>query len=214
MKKKVLRCVYVVFFVFVVMSSYQGTVHSAIYSENFNTASGTGPWTDYSQKWSSTTYYLDKDSASLTGWTFSGSAFVAEDANNSSDRAILLNEYQYGHGSMSASIPVTSGGQYVLTFDYWGDNRPGKDYLFDVSIGSNTYHLGGNWQNSGYGTWTTAPFTAGGDSVIISFTSTSTTEASVIIDNMNISAVPIPPTVLLLGAGLLGLVGVRRRFKK
>ena len=29
----------------------------------------------------------------------------------------------------------------------------------------------------------------------------------------NFSAVPIPPTVLLLGAGLLGLVGIRRRMK-
>jgi hypothetical protein len=32
--------------------------------------------------------------------------------------------------------------------------------------------------------------------------------------NVTASSVPIPPTVYLLGAGLLGLVGLRRKFRK
>jgi hypothetical protein len=34
------------------------------------------------------------------------------------------------------------------------------------------------------------------------------------IDNVNVSTVPDPATILLLGLGLLGVAGVRRKFKK
>jgi len=34
------------------------------------------------------------------------------------------------------------------------------------------------------------------------------------VPGANVPSVPIPPTVYLLGAGLLGLYGIRRRFKK
>jgi hypothetical protein len=44
----------------------------------------------------------------------------------------------------------------------------------------------------------------------------SSVEGNTSIDNVMVStnAVPVPPTVWLLGSGLLGLVGLRRKFKK
>ena len=34
------------------------------------------------------------------------------------------------------------------------------------------------------------------------------------LQQIEVSAVPVPPTVLLLGSGILGLVGLRRKFRK
>jgi hypothetical protein len=46
---------------------------------------------------------------------------------------ILLNE-NASAVLYSPNIPLTVGKSYTLTFDYWGDNRPGETYVLDVSV--------------------------------------------------------------------------------
>ena len=196
-----------------------GSSHAAlIFSENFNNAIGTLPLLDprdqpVSEKWGLTNYYIGSP-AVATGWTFAGQAYVAENGTNTTDKAILLNESP--HGSMSTSINVSQGTTYLLTFDHWGDNRPGAPgYQFSVSInGSVLDTISRIYPESGPGVTESIYFTAASNNIVLSFLDSSSGQASAIIDNVNISSVPIPPTVWLLGSSLVGLVGLRRRFRK
>ena len=54
-------------------------------------------------------------------------------------------------------------------------------------------------------------FTAGGPATTLTFTSGDSTGYGPALDN--VSVIPLPPSVLLLGSGLLGLVGLRRKLK-
>jgi len=185
-----------------------------IFSEDFNSATGTGTSIDFSEKWSSTIYY--GAGASVSGWTFGSGVFVAQNKDNEIDKAMLLNETPQ-HGSMSKSIGVIQGTNYILTFDHWGDNRPGgTGYRFTVSIdGSPLGTISRIFSAPGTGVTETISFTASSNSIILSFLdSTPSGQASPIIDNIKVSTVPIPPTIWLLGPGLIGLAGLRRRFKK
>jgi hypothetical protein len=195
-----------------------GSSHAAtIFSEDFNSITPAGtilPIDKYSEKWSLTNYFIDGP-PSLSGWAFGGQALLAQNGNNLGDKAILLNEAP--HGSMlSKQITVSSGTSYLLTFDYWGDNRTGTPYKFAVQIGSQPgTEYGGLWYSPS-GSWNTKtiPFTATSDTIVLSFLDESSGEASPIIDNIKVSSVPIPSAIWLLGAGLLGLVGIRRKIVK
>jgi hypothetical protein len=190
-----------------------GSTQAALFSENFNDAIGVVPiYTDapYSEKWSSTNYYIG-GAPTYNGWTFIDQAFVAESGG---DRAILLNEAP--HGSMSRSIGgFTKDTKYLLTFDHWGDNRPGAPgYQFSVSIGDTSNTILRTYILGGTGATESIYFTATGSSVTLSFLDDSLGQASPIIDNISISAVPIPAGVWLLGSALVGLVGLRKRLKR
>jgi choice-of-anchor C domain-containing protein len=56
-------------------------------------------------------------------------------------------------------------------------------------------------------------FTATGTSTTLTFTSLDNTAYGPALDNVSVNAIPIPPSALLMGSGLLGLVGLgwRRR---
>lgn len=191
-----------------------------IFSEDFNSASGTNPWTDVSEKWNTTIYYLDIGSATAAGWTFGGQALVAQDGTNRGDKAILLNESP--PGSMvtlsSAPIPVTSGTSYRLTFDHWGDNRPGQPgYQFTVGInGSPLSTISRIYALGGPGVTESFLITPSIDSISLSFLMSPSAEASPIIDNIKITTIPEPTTLILLGSGLLGLAiaGGKKKFRK
>jgi hypothetical protein len=71
----------------------------------------------------------------------------------------------------------------------------------------------GYWQTDTV-TFTSNGSTPGiGDNLIIKFTSNG---AQADFDNvrLDVTSVPVPPTVLLLGSGLLGLAGLRRKFSR
>jgi hypothetical protein len=190
-----------------------GYSHAAIFTENFNSASGGSliSTESYSERWSSTNYY---NGVSATGWSFYGQAILAENGADTAEKAILLNESPRASMATSPSISVVSGASYILTFDHWGDNRPGPTgYHFIVFIDgiplsyiSRTYSLTDSWVTE------TLSFTALDSNLTLSFTDISSGQASPIIDNISISIVPVPPTVWLLGSGLVGIIGLRRRF--
>jgi len=196
---------------------------ASTYSEDFSAATGVPPILSssvdgtFSQKWAATNYYIG-GLVTEQGWTFSGQAYLAENAQNG-DKAILLNEGGggLGHGSMSTMISNATPGNYQLSFEYWGDNRPNIPYQFTVSVGSSSQTITGSWTQAMSGTSNTAvvPFSlasSGNIQLQLSFLDKSSYQASAIIDNIKVSSVPLPGAIWLLGSGLAALIGVRRKY--
>src|SRR6267378_2324840 len=109
-----------------------------IFAEDFSDATGTGFYDlgagNRSEKYDLTYYFTVPVDPQ---WVFSAGTFLASSDKAAldvpaGDKAVLLNESP-GHALAQASIPVAIAGDYVLTFDHWGDNRPGTDYSFEVS---------------------------------------------------------------------------------
>jgi hypothetical protein len=193
--------------------------HAAlIWSQDFQSALSNGnlytqPGDNFSEKWPVTDYYIG--SVTLTGWTFGGEAYLAKN-DSTGDQAILLNESPHGMMSVPISGVVTAGTSYLLTFDHWGDNRPNQaGYNFEVYVNDSLLTtITRNFSMTGSGETKSILFTAPTNDVILKFLDSSTGQASPIIDNIKISTVPLPPAAWLLGTGLIGLVGLRRRLKK
>ena len=190
-----------------------------VFSENFNSAGFQGSTSIltapcgecFSDKYDPANYYTINN---FNGWSFTGGALYTNNAAGT-DGAVLLNE----NGQTSASIVygLTQGTQYSLSFDYYGDNRPGEAWVLNYSIdGSATQTVNGVDQAAGSnpGTTKTLLFTASGPSATLLFTQASTTEASPIIDNVTISTnVPEPSTwaMMILGFMGVGFVAYRRK---
>jgi len=214
MRKKSLSGLCVAAFIIMVAVSSHASI---IFSENFNDATVSGsPLVSNSEKWNLTNYYaalLTSD----TQWLLINQVFVAENGNSPTDKAILLNENPFGFMITSAPISgLVAGTTYFLTFDHWGDNRSGGTYGFSVLInGTPLSAITRTYGIPGPGATVSIPFTAPTNSINLSFTATSSIqEASPIIDNISISNIPIPASAWLLGAGLIGLFGLRRKFRK
>lgn len=167
-----------------------------IYSENFNSPAfrGTPGWiNNTSEKWSITNYYLSPHN--YDNWIFTGECEVATNADGS-DGAILLNE-GLPNTSASTTIPrLTIGKNYVLQFNEWGDNEPGQQYVLNVALnGAQVLHYVGVDGTAGSlpdGRTFSIPFVATSANEALKFSQASTTGASPIIDNVQVtSAGPI-----------------------
>jgi hypothetical protein len=159
--------------------------------------------------------------ASYAGFTWTG----WEVQENSSYKSVYNNTYNfpstpnaaYNGGTGNATVTITSSGVFDFTSAYfwkWTQNNAGQSwsamslavsaFLNDVQVGS-TQTI----------TLASSPASVNlGFSGIDEIRFTTAANKYWMMDNANMAPVPIPPTVWLLGSGLIGLVGLRRRFNK
>jgi hypothetical protein len=198
--------------------------NAAVFTEDFNNPAfigspvlvyGSGVDSPSSDRWANTNYYAVNN---FNGWTFAGGAYLAEQTNpagvTTGNGALLLNE----NGGVGTNIVgLVVGQKYDISLLLWGDNRPGQPYVFNISIGPNSWTTPGVDGNPGsnLGTIENYVFTATGTSETLKLSQGSATEASPIVDNISIAAIPEPSTwaMLLLGFAGVGFMAYRRKSK-
>lgn len=126
-----------------------------------------------------------------------------------------------GAGTITTSFATTPGKQYTVTFSLSGnydgntekltrtalvsvDGGTPQTFVFEKPNGWSRENMG--WIQQAYS------FTAAGATTSLTFSSgEGTSPYGAALDNVNV--VPLPGAVWLLGAGLIGLAGIRRRMK-
>jgi hypothetical protein len=91
-----------------------------------------------SHRWANTDYY--SINSGVNGWTFGSDTYVAKETDTSGvltgHGALLLNEPS---GVATRIIRLSVGQQYQISLLLSGDNRPGRSYVFNISIGSDSW---------------------------------------------------------------------------
>ena len=173
----------------------------------------------------------------LSGWTGKNDGphkglIVSDPDLLQSDNALTFTGISSGGDIFTTkTFDQFAAGSYVVSFDYLGtcdgDNCGGFIGISNDFSGSNVWLGGtdpyyappndypdilpdtGQWEHVVIG------FVAAWDfHLMLEDFSSSGAPLDAYFDNIVLNAVPEPGTVLLLGAGLLGLVGLRRKLKK
>ncbi len=187
---------------FVLFASYS---QAAVYTENFN-----APFPAWESGWfgansNAQNYYVTIGNSNTYRGNNPDGLWIS-DGNLSTSDAIIVFNHSFGAQLTGLSIDIAGFVPINLrVFDILGNT------IFDQSVAltGGAFTLPGVYSN--YSVTSTdgiSGFTLAGFGSMV--------EGNTSIDNIvaTTSAVPVPPSLLLLAPGLLGLVGMRRRFKK
>ena len=167
---------------------------------------------------------LFNGSAISGGWTVGGSGdqggvdWIGGYWQNSNGQSSLVLSGN-APGWIFQTFDTTPGTTYRVNFDMAGNVDGGRaikelqatagnfngSFYFDTT-GKALTNMG--WDTKGFF------FTAAGGSTTLTFTSMEADAYGPALDNVSVAPVPLPAAVWLLASGLIGLVGIRRRFKK
>lgn len=152
--------------------------------------------------------------SSVNGLTNLTDFIVSLDVNDVSDGGIWLRSNYTGAAASGVLLVIRNDATYwhiVQNEDYgsglnWVYSSVGANAGLKIVVSGNTYSLYVNGGTSPFATLTTDMFASGGVGLYDRFPLMS-------FDNFMVSNVPIPGAVWLFGAGLIGLIGVRRKMK-
>ncbi len=130
-----------------------------------------------------------------------------------SGRYIDLDGSTGNAGVLAKSFAMVAGTQYTVSFDLAGNHRNGATETVTVKFGtsSGSYSLP---QNAGWTNYSLV-FTPGvAASYSLSFENSGGDNIGMLLDNVNIHAVPEPETyaMMLAGLGLMGAIARRRKM--
>jgi hypothetical protein len=113
------------------------------------------------------------------------------------------------NGTLTSDVTIVAGQAYTLTWDDAGRSSY-YDHAYDVSVGGVTFE---NLTTSAGQAWSahSETFTALTSGSLTFTGQYITPDGTTFIDNVSLSAVPEPTSLLLMAAGTLGLLAWRRR---
>lgn len=163
---------------------------------------------------------LNAGAPNLAGWTISsGSIDWINTYWQAADGSYSLDMSGNGAGAISQTLTgLTIGQTYNVSFDLAGNpdgNPPTKQLTTAiVGIGSQNYSftVTGSDSHTNMG-WTSESFafTATGTSALLSFASDVSSPYGPALDNVSITATPLPATWIMMLGGLLGFGGLAYR---
>ncbi len=163
------------------------------------------------------------ETGDFTGWVSTGINNIVTTTEGSTDgiyAASFNGGNVAGSGILSQSITTVIGNTYLLKLDYGVFGAPKTQNLQVELIGASTLlnqTLSDEGNNPNIFAEFSFGFIANSTSTTLSFTDLTTSVesfgADFVIDNISVSAVPVPAAIWLFGSGLLGLAGVARRKK-
>ena len=160
--------------------------------------------------------------SSLTGWTvqygnvdlvnagFAGT--IVPEGNQ------VLDLNGYGPSAISQTFSTIAGNKYTVSFLYSNNPLAGSPNTFMVNLwdgtGSKASLYNAVLPAISANNWLTANFTFTATSTLsgLTFAGFSPGASGAFLDKVDVSPVPVPAAVWLLGSGILGLVGLRKRI--
>jgi choice-of-anchor C domain-containing protein len=169
-------------------------------------------------------------STDLTGWTIGpvgvdwhvgtdnpalNPALIGHEFGPAQDGSLVIDLHLDGdyNGSISQTFATTAGTTYVASFYLAGINYFANPRDIQVDVNGNTQTFSQAASDPSNVAWglKSFQFSATGPDSTITFSCTDVDGYwGPLLDNVSVNAVPLPPTMLFFGSGLLGLVGWRR----
>ncbi|MCS6865847.1 MAG: choice-of-anchor C family protein [Gemmataceae bacterium] len=163
---------------------------------------------------------LSSGSTAITGWTVGGAGIDWIDNGywNASQGLRSLDLSAVNAGSISQTFSTIPGQAYLVQFDMAGNTDGGpaiKTLTADVGAGPITFSFDTTGRSRpGNMGWETKSFvfTATSSTTTLTFTSTVTTAFGPALDNVSVTPIPEPMSLMVLGGLMVsGLAAVRRR---